>query len=75
MYSFIVKPYKGRSQPINICGHSDIKSLIFFPLFDVDDLNSTLLCFFISILIHCHMHHTYPFNACQQVYLSVVMDV
>ena len=37
MCSFVVRPHKGRSQPINIRGQSDIESWIFFPLYDVHD--------------------------------------
>ena len=59
MCSFVVKSYKGRTQLINIRERSDIESLIFFPLFDVDDPNSILLYYFICILIHCYMHRKY----------------
>ena len=37
MCSFVVLLYEGRSQLMNIRERSDNESLIFFPLFDVDD--------------------------------------
>ena len=47
MCSFVVRPCKRRSQPINIRRRSDIESLIFFHLFDVGTPSSTLLYFFV----------------------------
>ena len=74
MCLFIVRPCKGQSQPMNIYGRSNIKYLIFFPLFDVDDPSSTLLYVYLNINLLSYASHI-SFNACQQVYESEAMDV
>ena len=75
MCSFVVKPCKGQNQPMNIHGRSNIESLIFFPLFDVDNPSSTILCFFnLNINPLAYASHI-SFKVCQQIFGSVAIDV